>query len=161
MATFKSYEAVVKEINNRTQKAIELTAKQMQEKLKEIIQEEYYDQYDPILYRPRTYEFLNSAVAKILGKSSASIGIDDAYFEYEYPSKYISQSANENLSNVGQSYVGHWTGEDQVMMASHGYHGNVGIQTDGRFWDEFISWADKNATILLKENLKKCGVPVK
>ena len=156
MATLNSYSAVVAEINNRVEKAVKMTASEMQEKLKECIQEKYYDEYDPTSYIPRTYKFLNSAVAKMLGKSSASIGIDEAYFDYEYPKRYTSKS-----SGITKSDNVHWTGEDQTMMGSQGYHGNAFIRTEGRFWDEFIAWADTNAVPLLKKNLIICGVNVK
>lgn len=156
MATLNSYSAVVAEINKRVEKAVKMTADEMQEKLKDCIQEKYYDEYDPTKYIPRTYKFLNSAVAKMLGKSSASIGIDEAYFDYEYPQRYTSQSAG-----ITKYDNEHWTGEDQIIMGSQGYHGSAFIRTEGRFWDEFISWADKNAIHLLKKNLIICGVKVK
>lgn len=150
MPALKTYSALVADINKKTEKAVKMTADQMQEKLKECIEEKYYDEYDPTSYIPRTYKFLNSAVAKMLGQSSASIGIDEAYFDYEYPARYKLQDGSS----------GHWTGEDQVMMASQGYHGTYYIHTEGKFWDEFIKWADKNAIKLLKKNLLACGVPL-
>lgn len=146
----KTYSALVAEINKRVTKAVELTAKEMEEKLKECIQEDYYDMFSPEWY-VRTEKFLNSAVSKMLGNSSASIGIDEAYFGYEYPARYKLRDGS----------AGHWTGEDQVMMAQHGYHGTYFIHTNGDYWSSFIEWADNNAVNLLKSNIKKCGVPVK
>lgn len=147
----RNYSQIVKEINDKVTLAVKDTADEMQIKLKEFIQEDYYNQYDPTSYIPRTYKFLNSAVAKMLGNSSASIGIDEAYFDYEYPTRY----------NLRDGSSGHWTGEYQAQMGSRGYHGSAYIQTEGRFWDDFLKWADDNALVILKRNLIKYGVPIK
>lgn len=156
-----SYSQLVEKLNKATEIAVEKTAKELMEKLKEFIQTEYYDLYEPLYYRPRTYMFLNSAVYKMLSGDTASIGIDDDYFDYNYPARYTSQSANENLANIGQSYTGHWTGEDQAYAAEYGMHGNANIYTDGHYWSEFIEWCNSNCVALLRKNLIEQGVPLK
>ena len=155
-----NYTQLVNEINKRTEVAVKITSEKLCEKLKEIIQTKYYDEYPNPRY-DRTYMFLNSAVAKMITDSTATIGIDDSYFDYEYSARYTSQSADSNLSKIGQSYDGHWTGEDQTFMASQGYHGSYYIHTEGKFWEEFLDYCNKNARNMLRDELRKQGVPIK
>lgn len=135
--------------------AVEKAAKKLQEKLVEIIESEYYDQYDPVYYVPRTYEFLKSAVSKMLDSKTASIGIDREYFNYEYPARYMMF---ENGGGTARNVSGHWTGEDQVQMASQGYHGSYNIRTEGRFWESFVDYCEANAVSILREELAKVGI---
>lgn len=131
-------------------KAVKNAANRLLEKLQNYIVEDYYIQYKPIYYE-RTEKFYESAIAQMLGKSTASIGIDDLFIDYQYPARY---------NNVDGT-VGHWTGEDQVQFASRGYHGTTAIQTDGRFWSDFEDYCENNAIVILKEELKKVGLSVK
>lgn len=136
-------------------KAVENAAKRLQEKLVEIIDSDYYAQYDPEYYIPRTFAFLNSAVSKMLNSNTASIGIDDEYFNYEYPARYMMF---ENGGGTARSVSGHWTGEDQINMAAQGYHGSYYIRTEGRFWESFIDYCQDNAVSILREELDKVGI---
>lgn len=131
-------------------KAVKNAANRLLEELQNYIVEDYYIQYRPIYYE-RTYKFYESAIAQMLGKSTAFIGIDDLFLDYQYPARY---------NNVDGT-VGHWTGEDQVQFASRGYHGTTEIQTDGRFWSDFEDYCNNNAIAILKEELKKVGLSVK
>jgi len=151
-----SYEVLVKQINNACEIAVKNTAEIMMEKLKEFMQTKYYDLYAPKFYIPRTYKFLNSAVYKMLNNQTALIGIDDSYFDYEYPSNYRLLGNDNNPSGE----IGHWTGEDQVYAAEYGMHGNANIYTDGHYWSEFIGWCNTNAVPLLIKNLKEQGVSI-
>lgn len=152
-----NYKQLEDELNKRAEIAVELTAKEMLEKLKEYIKTEYYDLYEPLYYRPRTYRFLNSAVYKMLNNQTVSIGIDDDYFNYQYPANYRLLGADNRPSGE----FGHWTGEDQAYAAEYGMHGNVNIYTDGHYWSEFIEWFNANCILLLIDNLKKQGIPIK
>lgn len=136
-------------------KAVEKAAKRLQEKLVEIIDSEYYQQYDPEYYIPRSYAFLKSAVSKMIDSKTASIGIDDEYFNYEYPARYMMF---ENGGGTARNVAGHWTGEDQVNMAAQGYHGSYYIRTEGRFWESFIDYCNANAVSILREELAKVGI---
>lgn len=136
-------------------KAVENAAKRLQKKLVEIIDTEYYQQYDPEYYIPRSYEFLKSAVSKMIDSKTASIGIDDEYFNYEYPARYMMF---ENGGGTARNVAGHWTGEDQVNMAASGYHGSYYIRTEGRFWESFIDYCNANAVLILREELAKVGI---
>lgn len=56
-----------------------------------------------------------------------------------------------------------WTGEIQLQAANIGSHG--GIITDEtrkhKFWVVFINFCQENAVKILKEELLKCGIPLK
>ena len=81
--TFTTMVGLENYIESKCTIAVENAAKRLQEKLVEIIDSDYYDQYDPIYYKPRTFAFLKSAVSKMLNSNTASIGIDDEYFNYD------------------------------------------------------------------------------
>ena len=153
--TFTTMGGLENYIESKCTIAVENAAKRLQEKLVEIIESEYYDQYDPIYYIPRTYAFLKSAVSKMLNSKTASIGIDDDYFNYEYSARYMMF---ENGGGTARNVSGHWTGEDQVNMAAQGYHGSTAIQTEGRFWESFIDYCKSNAIKILKEELVRQGL---
>ena len=48
-----------------------------------------------------------------------------------------------------------------MIFAQEGYHGSTDIQTEGRFWESFIRYCEKNAKNILKEELRKQGLSVK
>ena len=50
---------------------------------------------------------------------------------------------------------------DIVKLASLGYHGIIDIFRPGMFWEDFIEWCNKNVPYLMKQELKKQGIPVK
>lgn len=131
--------------------AVANASNRLLEELQKYIIEDYYNQYAPIYYIPRTEMFYKSAIAKMLGKSTASIGISDLYMDYQYPARY---------NNVDET-TGHWTGEIQTQFASRGYHGTTAIQTEGRFWSDFEDYCEKNAIKILKEELRKVGFSIK
>lgn len=87
----------------------------------------------------------------MLGKSTATIGIDELYMSYQYPAEYTYLDGT----------AGHWTGEDQVYMADAGYHGNFNIYRDGHFWKDFEKYANENAIDILKNELRKQGLNIK
>ena len=51
--------------------------------------------------------------------------------------------------------------EDIVNLAARGNHGSIDIFRPGMFWDDFIEWCNKNVSHLMKQELKKQGIPVK
>lgn len=131
-------------------KAIEKASNRLLEELQKYIVDDYYKQYKPIYY-DRTEKFYESAIAQMLGNSTASIGVDDLFMDYQYPARY------NNVDGTS----GHWTGEDQIQFASRGYHGTTAIQTEGRFWSDFEKYCELNAIRILKEELIKVGLSVK
>lgn len=137
-------------VENVCNKAIENAANILLRKLQEYISEDYYNLYQP-LYYSRTMKFYESAVANMIGKSTATIGIDELYMSYQYPAQYT------NLDGT----AGHWTGKDQVYMADAGFHGNVNIYRDGHFWKDFEKYANENAISILKTELQRQGLNIK
>ena len=138
MAVFKTYSVLVKEIDKRTQIAVENACNRLLGTLQQIIDESYYDQFEPDYYR-RTYQFWRSATAKMLSQSCGQIFMD----------------------KTAMNYGTYWDGEVQLEFASRGYHGSTDIQTEGRFWQEFTNFCEQNAVKILKEELIKAGVPIK
>ena len=121
--------------------AIENTAKILLEKLKEYINEDYYNLYEPIYYKPRTMKFLKSAVANITGKSTATIGIDKLYRSYQYP-------------------FGDWTGEEQTYMADAGFHGNSDIYRDGMSLANFCAVFGSISACIFNLSICPWSVPI-
>ena len=145
--TFSTMVSLQNYVESACSKAVKETSNILVEKLKDLIQTRYYDLFDPNVYI-RTEAFLRSAVANMIDSNTASIGIDEAFMDYQYPANYRLQD----------STIGHWTGEDQANMAERGYHGTYYIHTDGHYWSEFVQWCDKNAISILRENLIKAGL---
>ena len=125
-------------IEKACENAVENACNRLLGTLQELIDTEYYDQYEPEKYR-RTYQFWRSATTKMLSKNCGEIFMDaDA-----------------------MNYGSFWNGELQLLYASEGYHGTDKIQTEGRFWDSFIEYCDNNAVRILREELEKQGIKTK
>lgn len=152
--TFTTMVSMENYIQHLCTEAIRYAMQRCVAKLREIIDEEYYDQFIPDFYI-RTDKFMKSALATLLSPTSAEIGIDDEYFNYEYPARYMMF---ENGGGTDRNVAGHWTGEDQVNMAAQGYHGTYNIRTEGRFWESFEQWMNENAIKILREELKRQGL---
>lgn len=135
--TFSTNIQIEKYIESACAIAVESACNRLLGTLQELIDTEYYDQYDPDFYS-RTYQFWRSATVKMLNSNCGEIFMDKSAMDYG-------------------SY---WNGEIQLQYASRGYHGNIHIQTKGRFWDKFIQFCSDNAIPILKEELKKQGVNI-
>ena len=141
MAQVKTYSALVKEINKRVTIAIQNVAKIVCDKLKECIDEQYYQdpEFYPNIYQ-RTETFLNSTAYEMLSKNSAKVGIDTSSMHY---------SNGFSATKV-------------VEYAKQSMHGSPLYQTSTEdFWSTFIEWADVNVPILLRSELKRQGLIVK
>ena len=141
MAQVKTYSALVKEINKRVTIAIQNVAKITCDKLKECIDEQYYQdpQFYPNIYQ-RTEQFLNSTAYEMLGKGTARVGVDTDSMHYK--------------NGFSATQVVEW--------AMQSMHGSPLYQTDTEdFWSVFIEWADTNVPILLRSELKRQGLTVK
>lgn len=149
MPIIKNMNDLKKQIDIACGKAVKSAANILLEKLQEYIQEDYYKLYQPLYYR-RTMKFFESAIAHMIDKSTAVIGIDELYMSYQYPAKYTYLDGTS----------GHWTGEDQVYMADAGYHGSVNIYRDGHFWKDFEKYCNENCIDILKQELRKQGLNI-
>ena len=135
---FTTMVSLEKYIESACEKAVENACNRLLGTLQELIDTEYYDQFEPDYYK-RTYQFWKSATTKMLTKNCGEIFMDEDAMDYG-------------------SY---WDGECQLQFASRGYHGTTAIQTEGRFWDSFIDFCEKNASKILKEELVKQGLTIK
>lgn len=133
---FKSYSALVTELNRATNIAVENACKRILEVLQVLIDTEYYSQFEPEEY-VRTFQFLESATTRMLSKNCGEICMDASKMNYKS-----------------------WTGELQLEYANLGFHGSPLIKRPGKFWDSFLEFCEENATAILKEELIKQGVPI-
>ena len=135
--TFKTKVEIQKTLEPLVSKAVENACNRLLDTLQELIETEYYNQYEPKQYQ-RTYQFYRSATTKMLSKNCGQIFM------------------NEDAMDYGQF----WSGELQLLYASQGYHGSEYIQTDGAFWNSFIDYCDDNAINILIEELGKQGLKI-
>lgn len=141
MVSVKTYSALVKEFDKRASVAVENVAKVVCDKLRECINEQYYNDPDfyPNIYK-RTYAFLESAMYEMMGMNTAIVGVNSSSMHYKNG----------------------FSGAQVVEWASQSMHGAEYYQTSTEpFWDTFIQWADKNVVQLLKSELKKQGFTIK
>lgn len=138
MPSFSNFADFENYINQKINVAVENACKRLLDELQKIIVEEYYDKYTPLQYS-REYLFLQSATTKMLNQITGMVFMD------------------EDVMN----YPGDWDGERQLLYASEGYHGRLSIRTDGRFWDTFVDFMKANGFKILKEEMKKQGIPLK
>ena len=146
----KSYTQLVAQMDKAITIAVKNASDRLLVVLQTFIQEDYYDLFEPNSY-DRTYAFMRSAVAEMVGKASATIGISDEYLSYEYKANYKLQDSSN----------GHWTGEDQSYMADAGFHGSAYIYRDGHFWQDFEEYCDKHALEILRDELRKQHINIK
>lgn len=138
MAQVKTYSALVSEINNRVEKAINNVAEKMVEQLRFYLIEDFYEMYDPTQYS-RSFQLRDDAPSyEMLSKNMAKIFMDGSKLKYKDASGY-----------------------EVASMASLGFHGNINIFRPGFYWTDFVKWADENVPNLLKEELRKNGINVR
>ena len=153
MATIiRSMSDLTKIIESRIQQALKMT----QQEIFEVIQQHITDYYKepvfkngtsatPLLY-DRTYKLLNSLIKTSIIKSggtiSCSVQIDPNYMNYKY--------------------MGGASGLDVVLSADQRFHG-WSVSGDIQIWQDSLEELGLKPGILyiMKNNLKKCGVPVK
>lgn len=140
MATvIKNMNDIKKQIDATCSRAVENACNRLLGSLQQIIDEEFYDVFDPQYYR-RTYQFWKSATTKMLNQTCGQVFMDKS----------------------AMNYNNFWTGERQLQSANIGSHG--GISTDEtkehRFWDVFIDFCEENCIKILKEELRKQGLNV-
>lgn len=127
-----------KHLESLCEKAVEAACNRLLGTLQEFIDSEYYDKFEPDYYK-RTYQFWKSATVKMLKHNCGEIFMD----------------------KFSMDYGAYWDGECQLQFASRGYHGTTSIQTEGRFWQSFVDYCEKNAVRILKEELRKQNLDVK
>ena len=120
--------------------AVKNAAKIICDKLKECINEQYYN--DPYFYPnvyQRTETFLQSATYDLLSNNSAMIYVD----------------------GDGMHYQNGFDSWQVVEWASQSQHGADYYQTNTiDFWTTFMEWCDGNVVNILRQELKKAGINV-
>ena len=153
MATvIKSMSDLTKIIESRIQQALKMTQQEIFKVIQQHITEYYKEPVFrngtsaiPMLY-DRTYKLLNSLIKTDIVKSggtiSCSVEIDPNYLDYQY--------------------MGGASGLDIMLSANEQFHG-WSIEGDMRVWYDAMAELGLKPGILyiMKNNLKKCGVPVK
>lgn len=143
----KSMKDLTRIIEDRIQKALEMTQNEIWETIQNHINE-YYHEYIPKKYK-RTFKFQTESLIKTKIKKNenglyCTVEIDSDYLHYEYAGGYA-------------------TGLGVAMMANQQSHGGVHNSDFGCFWDDAMAELGLGPGILyiMKTNLKKCGVLVK
>lgn len=119
--------------------AVENACNRLLGNLQQIIDEEFYDVFEPDFYH-RTYQFWRSATTKMITQNCGQIFMDKS----------------------AMNYNNFWTGEKQIYAASIGSHGGwVTDETkEHRFWEVFIEFCENNAVNILVEELRKQGLNI-
>ena len=137
---FKTVVELQKHTESACRKAVENACNRLLGRLQEIIDDEYYDVFDPERYK-RTYQFWESATTKMLSNTVGQIFMNPNAMHYK----------------VG------WSGKAQIESAAKGLHGGWDYEgvSDHKYWEVFIDYCEQNAVKILKEELKAQGIPVK
>lgn len=140
MATVIKSPNDLKMINVVCGKAVENACNRLLGRLQQIIDEEFYDVFDPEYYH-RTYQFWRSAITKMLTQTCGQVFMDES----------------------AMNYNNFWTGEKQIYAASIGSHGGwITDETkEHRFWEVFIRFCEKHCIDILFEELRKQGLNIK
>lgn len=148
----KSMSDLTKIIESRIQQALKMT----QQEIFEVIQQHITDYYKEPVFRngtsaipmiyDRTYKLLNSLIKTDIVKSSGT----------------ISCSVEIGPNYLDYHYMGGASGLDVMLSADQAFHG-WSVEGDMRIWSDSLSELGLKPGILylMKNNLKKCGVPVK
>lgn len=136
----KSMSELKKQVNAACNRAVENACNRLLGTLQELIDTEFYDVFTPDYYH-RTYQFWESATTKMLKHNCGEIFMDKSKMNYNT----------------------FWTAEKQLHAANIGSHGGIITDEtkDHKFWETFVEFCQENAINILKEELRKCGVPVK
>lgn len=120
--------------------AVENACNRLLGRLQEIIDEEYYEVFEPERYR-RTYAFWRSATTEMLSNTCGKI--------------FMNPSA--------MNYREGWSGEAQIKSAAKGLHGGWDFEgvSDHKYWEVFMEYCNENAVKILKEELTAQGIPIK
>lgn len=134
MATVNSLDQLYKALGKQVESSLNKTANDLVELATKLIWEEFYQQYTPKEggYE-RTYQLLNSVIRSKIQHSGSTYSVE-IYLDPE--------NVQYDDSNV----------MDIFLMSSQGIHGNSNIQTDGKFFEEFINQTMKSWKSLLIKN---------
>lgn len=135
--SFNSLSGIINYVEIACNVAVKNVSDVMVSKLKDFIQDDFYDLYYPRIYR-RTYSLLRSPTANLIGNAEAEIFINTDAMEY---------------FDI--------TGEEVAKLAMQGFHGSEDIFRPGYYWEDFASWCKQNVIILLKQELIRQGLNIR
>lgn len=131
-----SIDEICDDMEKDFEKVLEKVAVIVCDKLKEYIKVDFYQKYQPILYR-RSLQFMRSPKWKLNNSTEAEVFIDTDVMHY------LGISA-----------------EDMLDLAEQGFHGTKDIFREGYFWEDFLSWCNDNIDNLMIYELKKYGYEI-
>lgn len=116
------------------------------------------DESEPDYYR-RTGKLMESLSASAItnngGEFTFTVGFDDEYLQYRYPSGFVTKYYGKSYNNV--------TGYDVLNYFNTGSHGGT-VSGSHNYWDEALEEINArygSITNLFKQNCKKVGLPIK
>lgn len=152
MATvIKSMSDLAKILESRIQQALKMT----QQEIFEVIQQHITDYYKepvfrngtsaiPMLY-DRSYKLLNSLIKTDIVKLGST----------------LSCFVEINPNYLNYRYIGGASGLDVMLSAEQAFHG-WSVEGDIRIWSDSLAelGLEPGIKYIMKDNLRKCGVPV-
>ena len=137
--TFNTMLELQNYVEHKVTEALRFASQRIREKLKEIIDEQYYNDinFQPSLY-VRTEQLLNSATYTMLSSKTAMIYMDADGIWYK--------------NGFDPAQVIEWAG----LYSMHG--GEMYQTSTTPFWEVFMDWCNGNVLNIVKEELKKVGI---
>lgn len=142
---------LAKILESRIQQALKMT----QQEIFEVIQQHITDYYKepvfrngtsaiPMLY-DRSYKLLNSLIKTDIVKLGST----------------LSCSVEINPNYLNYRYIGGASGLDVMLSAEQAFHG-WSVEGDIRIWSDSLAelGLEPGIKYIMKDNLRKCGVPV-
>lgn len=116
------------------------------------------DETEPDYYR-RTGKLMESLSASAITKNGNefifTVGFDNDYLQYRYPSGFVTRYYGKSYNNV--------TGRDVLNYFNNSSHGGT-VDGEHDYWDEALEEINTkygSITNLFKQNCKKVGMPIK
>ena len=136
LTAYNTKDSVEKHLKKCMKIALEVTAKQLTNKLMDFIDMDYYKTYDPVQYS-RTDQFKDSPKFQMLSTAIVSIFVDTNSMHYKKV-----------------------TGDYVAALAAQGFHGNEYIFRAGYYWEDFIEYCRKNVIDIYKQELAQQGLRI-
>lgn len=110
MPSFSSLSALRKYIISNSQEGMSIVGEKVKEVLREYVQNDVYDSYEPTKYK-RTYELIDSITVKVVGTVGDSIMVE-VYFDEDKMSHTTLFGDDNLVVEVGDNvYIPKWVDE--------------------------------------------------
>lgn len=158
------------DLNKVLQPYIEKAMKLTEDTIFEVVSQKIIDYYnEPVFansldpttpsYYNRTGKLLEelaaSNITKVGNEYIFTVGWDDEYLSFSYPSGFIMKKYGESYNNV--------TGSDVLNWMNSASHGGI-IKGSHDYWDEALMEIQSSyggIVNLFKQNCKRVGLPIK